>query len=360
MTQVEFTKVNFYEDWLKSEGIPIVDGFHVEDVNEVQLSSWPRKEGLGAYVILDGGGGITDAYVCQIPPGKSLSPQRHMFQEVIYILKGTGATSVWNEENQKQTFEWGPGSLFAIPLNAWHQQFNGSGSDPVRYLGVTNAPRMMNIFRNLDFIFGNSFAFKDRFFGEEDYWTSHGTVGRIGKRNIWETNFIPDLTSLKVPARPDRGPVGRQGFVMAHSDLAIQLAEHPVGSYPKAHRHGSGAQILTLAGSGYTLLWVEGQEKVRLDWKPGTLFSPPDRWFHQHFNTSNVSELSLRVAQSSPRYAPTEMEGWDKANVSTREGGDQIEYEDEEPEIRQMYEAELAKSGIKSTMPALAGHHPYT
>ncbi len=353
MAEVEFSTVNRYEEWLRSEGVPVVRGFHVEDVNTMELGPWPRKGGLGTYINIEGGGRLTDAYVSEIPPGASLNPEKHLFEEVIYILKGMGSASVWNEGSPRQTFEWGEGSLFTIPLNAWHQLFNGSGSSPARYLAVTNAIRMINLFRNLDFVFDNPFVFRDRFLGEEDYWNSHGTVGRMGKRHIWDVNFVPDSRNLKIPPRPDRGPVGRMHFLMAQSDLSVHVAEHPAGGYAKAHRHGAGVHILTLASSGYTLLWLEGQERRKLDWKPGTLFAPPDRWFHQHFNTSDIPERSLRVGGVSKRY----LTGPDTSNVDMKEGGNQIEYEDEDPEIRQMFEAELAKTGSKSSMTAVLGQN---
>ena len=349
MTQVEFTKVNFYEEWLKSEGIPVVGGFDVEDVNTLQLAQWPRTGGLGTYINIEGSGGFTNAYVSEIPPGANLNPEKHLFEEIVYVLQGTGATSVWNDEGHKQTFEWGKGSLFAIPLNAWHQHFNGSGSSPARCLAVTDAPRMMNLLRELDFIFDNPYVFEDRLSGEEDYWIRRSAVGRMGKRHVSETNFVPDLMDLDIPPRPDRGPVGRIHFLMGHSNMGVHVAEHPAGAYVKAHRHGPGVHILTLAGSGYSLLWLEGQEKTKTIWKPGTLFGPPNRWFHQHFSTSDIPERSLRIGGGSQRYST----GVDTSNVSTREGGDQIEYEDEDPEIKREFEKELAKTGVKSTMPAL-------
>ena len=57
-----------------------------------------------------------------------------------------GATNVWQSDGQKHSFEWQTGSLFAVPLNAWYQHFNGSGSEPARYFAVTNAPFMINLF----------------------------------------------------------------------------------------------------------------------------------------------------------------------------------------------------------------------
>ena len=54
---------------------------------------------------------------------------------MILILDGRGSTSVWNDAGKRITFEWKAGAIFAIPLNAWHQHFNGSGQESVRYVG---------------------------------------------------------------------------------------------------------------------------------------------------------------------------------------------------------------------------------
>jgi gentisate 1,2-dioxygenase len=67
-----------------------------------------------------------------------------MFEEMIYVLKGRGATSVWLDDGKKQTFEWQERSFFSIPLNAWHQHFNGQGSETVRFIGYTNAPSVFH------------------------------------------------------------------------------------------------------------------------------------------------------------------------------------------------------------------------
>ena len=58
---------------------------------------------------------------------RSSTPQRQLFEEMILILDGRGSTTVWNDAGQRITFEWKAGALFAIPLNCWHQHFNGSG-----------------------------------------------------------------------------------------------------------------------------------------------------------------------------------------------------------------------------------------
>src|SRR4029079_18699662 len=85
-----------------------------------------------------------DSSVMEIPAGKKLEPHRQLFEEMILILEGRGSTMVWNNAGKRITFEWKAGSLFAIPLNCWHQHFNGSGREVARYVSVTNAPPVIN------------------------------------------------------------------------------------------------------------------------------------------------------------------------------------------------------------------------
>ena len=66
--------------------------------------------------------------------------QRQLFEEMVFVLDGRGSTTVWNDAGARVTFEWKAGSIFGIPLNCWHQHFNGSGQAPARYVSVTNAP----------------------------------------------------------------------------------------------------------------------------------------------------------------------------------------------------------------------------
>ncbi len=72
-------RINAYTDFLRSEGIPVITGFAVEDLKTLELAPWARKGGRGAYVNLEGTGGTNDAYVSEIAPGGSLNPERHLF-----------------------------------------------------------------------------------------------------------------------------------------------------------------------------------------------------------------------------------------------------------------------------------------
>ena len=35
-------------------------------------------------------------------------------------------------------------------------------------------------------------------------------------------------------------------------------------------------------------MWPEGEEKVIVPWQEGSVFVPPNRWFHQHFNVGDA------------------------------------------------------------------------
>src|SRR5258705_10639839 len=115
-----------------------------------------------------------DAHINEIQAKQQLKAERHLYEEIIFILSGQGATVIWNDGEPKPPLEWQEGILFSPPLNAWHQHFNADSSKPARFISLTNAPQAINQFRNLDFIFNNSFVFADRYHGEAGEWTKPG------------------------------------------------------------------------------------------------------------------------------------------------------------------------------------------
>ncbi len=339
---------NPYKDWQKEEGIPAITGYYIKDMNEVEVKPWARKGGKGSFVNLIGAEEANDCYVCEIAPGQSLKPQRHLFEEVIYIVKGRGATTIWNEGGKKQTFEWQEGSIFSPPLNAWHQHFNGSGDNPARYLAVTSAPVQMSLFHSKEFIFNNKFVFKDRFSGEEGYFSGKGKS--VGVR-IWESNFIPDVRVFKLQEYKERGAGGTNiRFHLSENALNGHVSEFPVGTYKKGHRHGPGAHVIIVGGKGYSLMWPEGAEKIKIDWQENSMFVPPDRWFHQHFNSGTTPARYLALHWVSHKYAISSREY--KGIEDVEQGGDQIEYTNQDPSIHELFTKELARVGLTPRMDA--------
>ena len=342
----ELGRKSTYQQFLEREGLPSIQGFHIEDIRTVALAPWDSTGGLGAYLNLEGSEEINNAYICEIPAGQSLKPKKHLYEELVYILSGHGATSVWSEGQNKQSFEWQAGSLFSPPLNTWHQHFNGQGNQPVRFLAMTTAPTVMNLFHNLDFVYNCEYRFTDRYKGEEDYFSGKGAALA---ETFWDSNFIQDVKSFALQDNSRRGAGGRIIMLeIANNLMSAHISQFPVGTYKKAHRHGAGSHVVILGGEGFSLMWPEGEEIRRYDWKEGSLLVPPERWFHQHFNigASPARYLALKPFNSR-KYPGLRKLG---SSESVKAGGDQIEYEDEDPSIRRMFEQELAKRGVPSRM----------
>ena len=334
-----------YLRWLRKEGLDVIGAHYVRNLRTIELKPWARREGFGVYVNHEASRTSNDCYVCEIPAGKKLAPQRQLFEEMIMILDGRGSTTVWNDAGQKISFEWTAGALFAIPLNCWHQHFNGSGKEPARFVAVTNGPPIFNLYEDPEFIFNTKHDFKERFSGEPDYFSAKGEQSGF----LLKTNFVPDAVNLPLITAKERGAGGGHiRFNLAKGSLNSHISQFPIGTYKKGHAHGPGAHVIILSGEGYSLMWPEGDEPRRYDWEVGTMIVPPNMWFHQHFNTGNSPARYLAFKHEG--VAVRNAQGVPKAWISRRIGGDQIDYADESPKVRSIFEQELAKHGLQPHM----------
>jgi mannose-6-phosphate isomerase-like protein (cupin superfamily) len=362
-----FRKTTYFK-WMTKEAIPVVDGFGIEDVRDIAVTPWARTGGKAAFLNLYGMEGVTGMVVGEILAGGALKPEKHFYEEVIVILEGQGATEIWQDGGTKQIFEWGPWSLFAPPLNTNHRLLNG-GSVPVKYLAVTNAPLVMDIVHNEEFVFNCPYTFSDRYAAADGYFNQGLKRYEAGMQHIWETNFISDIQTAKVDKREAKGAgVSITQFEIAGNSLIGHLAQWPAARYHKAHYHGAGAILLGLQSSGYVLLWSKesgthpfeagrAEDVVEIKWKAGSVYCPGGGWFHQHFNTGAKAARHLALRYGS-RIHPIGFKIADKRSedgvyIDVKQGGTLIEYADEDPHIRQHYENELLRTGVKSAMPAL-------
>ncbi|HYY90132.1 MAG TPA: hypothetical protein VFA49_15140, partial [Chloroflexota bacterium] len=108
-----------YDLWQEGEGAPIYRGYFVEDLYTVEVGDWPRFGVKGAMVNL-AQQVEDDAWVLEIAPGGETNPARHVFEAMMYVLSGRGNARVFSgvEGQEPRVFEFGRGSVFAIPLNA--------------------------------------------------------------------------------------------------------------------------------------------------------------------------------------------------------------------------------------------------
>lgn len=342
-----------YLDWADAQPVPIVEGYSV-DLLDVETKPWPRFGMEGAIVHLKARADFTTLFLHKLQPGASSAPLRHMYEQLVYVLEGHGSTKINGADGREITFEWGPKSMFALPLNARYQIFNGSGREPA-VLAVSNfLPLVLNLFINEEFIFNCDHEFPERL-GPEGYFEGEGhEIPLLNGPGLWETNFVPDVSGFELKPLEMRGPGSSSiQFILGNGIMKAHCSAMPVGTYKKAHCHGPDFFIFNVSGSGYSLMWYDDEEdEVRIDWRHGVVFSPPEMMFHQHFNTGSEPARYLAMNLGNRRY-PFTAERKKQAGalgVSVKDGGRQIEYEDQDPRFHRLYLEELAKHGAPCRM----------
>src|SRR2546427_699014 len=264
-----------YDTFMENQGVPIHRGIGVRRVQDLPLAPWMRMGGKGTFIQLYGTEGIWGCYLVEIPRAEALNPERHLYEEIIFVVEGRGAAEIWQEDGgRREILEWQPGSLFTIPLNTHHRLINAMASGPALLLAGTSAPGVFNLFTNPDFVFNCPFVFRDRYDGGEEY-------------------FKP--RPLELEPDPYRG----LGMVKAA----------PMGGQHFHQHFGVGREPLRL------MAWFGpfGRGTGREPGRPGE-------------------------------------EVLDKNAMHLDEGGSAIPYWDEDPYIRQEYEAAIRREGVEFRM----------
>lgn len=346
-------RVSAYDDWVQSLGVPIHQGYHVEDLKTVTVGWWEGRRSNAAFLKLAGQEGVSEVRVTEVPPGESTAPWKIAVDELVYALDGRGITTVWGEGKTKKVFEWQKHSLFLIPRNHYVQMSNTQGGKPARLLHYNSLPLAMTLIPDAEFFFGNSHFDADIMYGEESsgFYSEAKLVGQPGdseRRSFWRGNFFPDMRAWdKLIPFKGRGAGGHVVWVrFPRTPLWNHMSVFPARTYKKAHRHGPGTLVMIVAGEGYSFMWPEGKEKVHIPWHEGSCFVPPNRWFHQHFNLGGAPARYL--AFHAPKGAASNSE-----RIEDR-ARDQIDYAEEDAIIRKTFEGELGKRGLASVMPEQA------
>lgn len=346
-----------YRDWAEGEDIPIhLDFGH--NLLQLETGPWARYDARGCFAHTHGAGDFMANYVLEVEPGRKTRPVKHLYEVFCYVLAGHGSTKVWLPDGQTRVFEWGPKALFAIPLNCRYQVFNASGTKPVRISCTNDAPITINLYHDLAFVFDNPCSFPGRvgqakhFEGEGEHSTWMASTIR---RNLWETNFIPDLSSFRLYEFEERGKGSKNvSFILADGTMHAHVSQIPKGRYKKAHRHAAGTHVHAVDGTGYSLLWYEGDSEFReFPWEHGFMYTPPFWMFHQHFNTGPQPARYLACSLGSRRYPFISLrrkssEG--AGSISISQGGRQIEYEDQDPRIHRKWLQAIRGTGVSSEM----------
>ncbi len=362
-----------YDSFMDEQSVPIYRDFGISKVQDLALEPWARMGGRGAFIQLYGTEGLWGCYVIEVPGGGALNVEKHLYEEQFLVIEGRGTTEVWNEGEKPLVFEWQAGSLFAVPLNAYHRIVNASSSPALILVGTT-APNAMNLYNNNDFIFNNEYRFRDRYDGAVDYFkekegiTPDPNMGRAMR----VSNFLPDIINCDLPLDNRRSPGYRRIEPhLAGNQFYNFIGQHETGRYSKAHAHAPCAVLICLRGKGYTYTWPANlgttpfsdghrDKVVRIDYEPvGMVSAAPmsGDWFHQHFGVSkeplrliawfgpNATKGGIITVAGQPGASET-----DEASNDIRDGGKSIPYDEEDPFLRSEFEAALKSAGVANRM----------
>ena len=352
-----------YEQYLEEENVPVYTGW-AANVLKIDLKPWKRQgPGItGAFVNLEGMGGAVDNYVMEIEPGASTHPEHHIYEETTFVMSGEGETHLWRQgkSEKKVVIRWRKGTIFAPPLNTWHQHFN-KGPTPVRLAVGTTLPLMMDIFRSRNFIWNNPVDFSDRYTGQSDYFDPENRIDygpTTEHHSLTLSNLVRNAWTLRLfNAGQGYKDIDRH-FVLSKSAMHTGVEQFPIGTYERGHHHKAGVTILLITGTGYTFLWPNewgetpwkdgrGDQVKRLEWEPGVLFVPPEEWYHQHFNSGTEPARYIRLG------APPGNEVYKIGAVGLAMAANtRIQFRAEDSYVRNLFEEELAKQGATIQMPS--------
>src|SRR5512145_2458018 len=92
--QFMLDKYSPYRKWIESEGVPVIGGAFVQDVRTEKLGYWPRTDCFGAICVFSDQM-VAAANLDEIALGKSMKPQHQLYEEIITVAAGRGATTFW-------------------------------------------------------------------------------------------------------------------------------------------------------------------------------------------------------------------------------------------------------------------------
>lgn len=335
-----------YDRWVQKTGAPIYRGYYIKDLRTLELGWWADRGCDTAFIQLYGQEGVSEARVSEIPPAEALPPVRLAVDELVYVLSGSGSTTIGDDSGDQRSFEWRAKSLFLLHHGTRYRHFNTESETPARMLHFNYLPIAMSAVPDIEVLTNFEDFAKDE--SRKDF-----TAARVAKvenqlRNgdgtFWYGDFFWDMGVWdQLTPSERRGAGGKVVYLgFPGSEMTSHMSVFPALTYKKAHRHGPGRSIVIPAGEGFSVFWEEGDEKLVIPWHEASLLTPPNKWFHQHFNLGDAPARYLALH-------PLRQFSGHAEKVQDR-AADEIDYSDEEPWIRTKFEEELAKRGLKSAM----------
>ncbi len=361
-----------YDDFMEAQEVPIVREIGISNVLNLPMRPWKRLGGRGCFIQLFGTEGKWGSYLIEVPGAGALNIERHLYEKVHLVLEGRGTTEIWDDGQERpDIFEWGRGSLFAIPMNTNHRIVNSSGS-PAILLAGTTAPNMFNLLQDQDVIFGTSMKMKGRYDPAEKNFVPSEGLQPDPTRGLamCRTNIVADVFKTDLYLDNRRTPGYRRMEPQMAGNVFYQfISEHPAGRYSRAYSPGPAAAFICIGGKGYSYTWPqgigptpwqdgEGRSVLRQEYSEISMISAAPmtgEWFHQHFSIGN--EPLRLLGWYGPNHHIAQQAGIPGETVVdpgmvdiTYPGGASVPYYLEDAEVRSQFAEMIKAEGTENRM----------
>ena len=112
-------------------------GIVARNLAEHPLFPRPKRNSRAAAFDELAGNTTLGIHLSQMAPGGTKPGHRHVDEAALYVIYGYGHSEMRQEDSAvMQRVDWKAGDIISIPSNAWHQHFNDSDTEVVRYLAV--------------------------------------------------------------------------------------------------------------------------------------------------------------------------------------------------------------------------------
>ena len=302
----------------------------------------------GAAVHLKGRGDFANMFVFEIPPGGSTTPQRHLYEDVVYVLEGTGSTQLEFADGTQAQLRMGPAQPVRDPAQrqappfqrqrpraraAGHHHRPAAGDEHLPQRAISSSTPI-----------SSSPSAPAR----SEYYSGEGDLVTVRPGNhMWETNFVPDLdqhraASLGRPRRRRRPTSCSCSPTASCTRTSRRCRSAPtrraIATAPALPRDvrrrpglsrcsGSTARRISRASTGSTASC--SRRPTSSSTSTSTPATSPARYL-----ATGVGGLRYPLTAIEAPLALAATPGDKSAvSISVKEGGDQIEYEDQDPRI---------------------------
>jgi mannose-6-phosphate isomerase-like protein (cupin superfamily) len=271
--------VDPYLNWVKAEGATIHEGAAL-NLLALDVKPWARFGMNGAVCHVEGRCDYLSAFLFAPDAGQLSAPVRHTYEEVFYVLAGSGETQITLSDGHEITIEWSEKKLFAVPINATAR--HKAGASGARFVAISDFRYLMGLYRNEKFLFGNVSPLHGR------------------QKRAVDAGLLADPCTL-APSLDELTPVA-----LADLSVGVDLTTLNPKSSTIARRQMQGRHLLGVDGQGFSLSFSSPNSDMhRIDWRHGMLFGSKGMQFHQHFNGGAEPARFIAVelgSMSSPMF----------------------------------------------------------